>query len=239
MSKKWAWMKLVLIILALLAVTLLFLELPRLYYKYSDYQLLKEGWTKKYDSANEKSKKDGFKEAEKYFSYVGDRECDFYDSAVTEGIDYELALKLASEMQLLLSPDCEEIIEEFIIESKNALGTTQTLLYGRKQWEVGFLNFDLPKFDLNGTIVYDANTFKIVWLECVYWPETQTQKVETEKDIVAEYYKELVSADICVFQGPGDVIISPFPNNVMRKELLDYIYMNEDIFMEMKERVRM
>ena len=44
-------------------------------------------------------------------------------------------------------------------------------IYGDDYWDVGFFEFTLSEIGMDGIILYDVDTYKILWVEWNYLPE--------------------------------------------------------------------
>lgn len=206
----------------LLGITLLLLELPRQYYKLQDQKLLEERGTAKYDTKITKTVNDFSSKLDSFLSY------DPYSS--TNGIGYtkeltnsetiEVFEKLIQEFETMTDGGPEKVIDVMKSSStKSQCFTAQVFqLLNNEQfiWEVGNLEFSLTSLDIQGRIIYDTDTYKIIMI-CWYCSNSETAIALLLKPIeyapVYDYYSAYAE-DICFGQEAEFLITHPFPVSI-------------------------
>lgn len=226
MSNMHKWLKILFVFLSLLILTLFLLEIPRIYYRYADGQLLKESGYSKYKSQDTKDRGEFWEKAEKFLAYSSTEEPAYMGhSATFLGEEmYDTVLKLVQELSLLLDGNCKMVLEELLVGYKEAHGFTTQFIYGDNYWNVGFFEFSLPEIGMDGIILYDVDTYKIFWVEWNYMAEGEEPTIFTNEGLILEYYGDMDSCDVSLVQEPGYVLITPFPEEILNDKLLEDLY---------------
>lgn len=226
MSNMHKWLKILFVFLSLLIATLFLLEIPRIYYRYADGQLLKESGYSKYKSQDTKDRGEFWKQAEKFLSYNSTEEPAYMEHSIAFSSEemYDAVLKLVQELSLLLDGNCKMVLEELLVGYKESHGFTTQFIYGDDYWNVGFFEFSLPEISMDGVILYDVDTYKIFWVEWNYLPDGEEPTVFTTEELILEYYGDMDSCDVSFVQDMGYVCITPFPEEILRDKLLEDLY---------------
>lgn len=220
MNSKHKWIKVLLMFPLLLVITLLFLEMPKIYYRYSDRELLKESDCSKYESHDAKHAKTFFEKVEKFLSYDDtleqvylEREVGLMDEEL-----YDTGLKLVQELNLLFGGNYKDLLEELLIGYKDGGSSTRLYRYPDGYLEVGFFEFIIPDTGTNGIILYDVESYKILWVECTYVPEGEGVPEAGNEKLVLEYYKDMVSDVSSFMEDQGYILVTPFPEEMVREK---------------------
>lgn len=223
MNSKHKWIKVLLMFPLLLVITLLFLEMPKIYYRYSDRELLKESDCSKYESHDAKHAKTFFEKVEKFLSYDDtleqvylEREVGLMDEEL-----YDTGLKLVQELNLLFGGNYKDLLEELLLGYKNGGGCTRLYSYPDDYLEVGLFELASPNMETNCTILYDVESYKILWVECTYVPEGEGIPEAGSEKLVLEYYKDMVSDVSSFMKDPGYILVTPFPEEIVREKFFD------------------
>ena len=220
MNSKHKWIKVLLMFPLLLVITLLFLEMPQIYYRYSDQELLKESDCSKYESHDAKHAKTFFEKAEKFLFYNDTLEQVHLEHEVglMDEELYDTGLKLVQELNLLLGGNYKDLLEELLVGYKDVGSSTRLYRYSDSYLEVGFFEFIIPDTGTNGTILYDIESYKILWIECWYVPEVEGVPEAGNEKFVLEYYKDMVSNVSTFMEDPGYILITPFQADIVREK---------------------
>ena len=213
-------------LVSLSLTTLLFLEIPKIYYRYADQQLLNESSCSEYESQGTKNKGDFKEKAEKFLAYSSTKEPAYVEHSATI-VDEEMhdtVLKLAQELSLLLGGNSKMILEELLVGYKEAQGFTTEIIYGDDYWDIGFFEFTLPEIGVSGTILYDVASYKIFWLEWCYGTEDNQGAISVDESSILEYYEAMSFSEISFVHEPEYVLITPFSTEIMYEKLLGNLY---------------
>lgn len=234
MNSKHKWMKVLLPVSLLLVITLLFLEIPKIYYQHWDRQLLEESGYSKYEERGTQNVASCLQKAEVFFSYSSTLNPSRIDHNSTMSDDelYDTVLKLVQELNQLLGGNSKGVLEEMLIGYKEAQGFTARIIYGDSYWNVGLFEFSLPSIGMNGTILYDVDSYKIFWVEWLYPTEIDETMESFDENSVLKYYEGMISREITWIVEPGYVLIAPFREEVIRVKLLDELYGWRNFFAE-------
>lgn len=226
MSNVHKWLKILFVFLSLLIATLFLLEIPRIYYRYADGQLLKESGYSKYKNHDTKDRGEFWERAEKFLSYNSTEEPAYIEHSTTlvEEEIYEVVLQLVQELSILLDGNCKVVLEELLVSYKEAYIFETQIVYGDDYWEVGFFEFSLSALGIDGVILYDVDTYKILWVEWYYLPEGEEPTIFTTEELILEYYEDMDSGGVSFVQDMGYVCITPFPEEILRDKLLEDLY---------------
>lgn len=237
MNSRHKWAKILWVIPLLLVTTLLFLEIPKIYYHYLDQQLLKESGYSEYESQDTKNKAAFLERAEEFLSYSSTSEPVYMEHSLELADEelYETVLELVQELNLLLGGNYKSVLEEMLIGYKETRGFTTRYVFGDNYLDVGFLEFFLPAIDVNGTILYDVDSYKIFWVEWWYTSEDDENVKKLEESSVLEYYDDIVSSEITLIEESEYILITPFPTEVINNKLLDELYEFQDRYWGVSE----
>lgn len=226
MNNRHKWLRILFMFLSLLILTLFLLEIPRIYYRYEDARLLEEVGFSEYKNQSTKDRGDFRERAEKFLAYSSSKEPAYieYSTTLSEELLYENVLQLVQELSLLLDGNCKVVLEELLVSYKEAHGFTVQFIYGDDYWDVGFFEFTLSKIGMDGIILYDVDTYKILWVEWNYLPEGEEPTIFTTEELILEYYEGMDFYDVLLVQDMGYVCITPFPEEVLRDKLLEDLY---------------
>lgn len=226
MHSRHKWIKIFFVSLSLSLTTLLFLEIPKIYYRYADQQLLNESSCSEYESQGTKDKEDFKEKAEKFLAYSSTKEPAYmeHSATITDEDMYDTVLKLAQELSLLLGGNSKAILEELLVGYKEAQGFSTEIIYGDDYWDVGFFEFTLPEIGVSGTILYDVASCKIFWFEWCFVTEDDQGAISVDESSILEYYEAMSSSEISFVHEPGYVLITPFSTEIMYEKLLGDLY---------------
>lgn len=226
MSRKYRWTKMLVVFPLMLVVTMLFLDIPKIYYRYADRQLIKEICYSEYESTDPQNVEKFSQKAEMFLTYNSTVNPVYRERVSTLADEelYDIVLKLVQELNLLLGGNYKDVLEEMLIGYKETYGFTTRFVFAENYWDVGLLEFGLPEMGINGTILYDVDSYKIFWVE--WWCSTEDDgntELLDERPVL-QYYEGVISHEITLIEKPGYVLVTPFPAEVVQSHLLEELY---------------
>ncbi len=171
-SKEYFWtaLKHLVLFALLLCATMLLLELPALYYKKADGELLLERGTSSYQLKSVNQNYILFAEKLKIFQDIYGNYALGEFSQFTEEEVLRAEATLAGEIIALLGEDYKKVsdaLERGEMESKGMC--IPVMDYSQKQvkmWDMGVLVFSCKEKNWEGIAVYDEESGKLFWLAC-------------------------------------------------------------------------
>lgn len=219
MKNKRERLKALLLLPLLATVTFLLLEVPSIYYRYQDQQLLKENSWSKYESRGRKNAEIFFQKMEKFLSCEDEIYME-HEAGLEEDTSYDTVLQLVQELNLLLGGNYKGILGGMLTGYKNASYFTRLYRYPDSYLEVGFFELVLPDTGMHGTILYDTDSYKILWMEWQYATELEGFP-EGGMSSALKYYKDVISGDITFIEEPGYLCITPYSEEIIKSRFFD------------------
>lgn len=223
--------KLVIIFPLLLIATLLLLELPRLYYAYWDEALLKESGNSQYETTEVKNMDELLQKMEAFTTYSTTSSAS--DIGYTEAFTSETLVNeienLTAEIYQLTGGMYATVLKEMKDGQVEAQGMiAQFICFTEEQyvWDIGFLEFSLPKLGVNGQIIYDGDTYKIFSMELVCEADFYDMAdVEIAEKVVLQYYEGMILHEITLIRDEHYLLVSPFSlDEIDNSELFQELY---------------
>lgn len=220
-------LKIFLVFVFLLGITLLLLEIPKQYYTYYDQKLFSERGLSKYETASVKNIHSFQSKLYSFISYNPDSSTNGigYTKELTQHETDEIFKKMIREFETMTDGTPEKLIDAMKDSStKTQCFTAQIFQLVQNEqfiWEVGNLVFSLPQLDVQGRIIYDTDSYKIIMFYLFCHAEFDDDLFiikQIDETSVLDYYAD-VSKEIYFLQEPECSIIFPFSVHI---EYLEY-----------------
>ena len=200
----------IIVLIALVGFTVLLLELPKLYYKISDNNLLLYEGKDHHEAVVTSTVSDLSLKIESFFRTNADLATSRigYASELSKDETEQVMKKMSSEFKIITGPDEESVFTEYVF-SEEAISNwtkrcyTAQILYRKGSvqhvWELGYLDLFAPHNNVPfGTIIYDTDTYKILlmtWRISEKELENYVWKSNSNRGpFVKEYYEDISEA---------------------------------------------
>lgn len=233
MKKMFQQNKILFIFPILLAVTLMFLEIPKRYYRFADQQLFKESEIFEYETRVVKTL-DDFEDKVKFLKNYSEDTTVGYSELLTQEETRESLVDEIATLYRWSTKKYSKIYEEIWDDKGEWRGFTARIIHsiGNEQctWEVGYLEFYCWNLGMWGMIVYDTSSNNIFTAEIYYDPGCDVAFDEVEKEVLYADYEGIPPEEIEIaMEKEGYLLLSLFSekdNDWMKQleELRDYYW---------------